>query len=188
MKRLAAHWHRMGIGAFAVVSVLALGTAAMPAQGGIAAAPPNLIRISERITTSGQPSADWLRTLKQQGFGAVVYLAPPTVADAIKEEPQIVRAQGLEFVNIPIVFSNPTAEDLDAFVRSMRGLEGKRVLVHCQVNMRASVMVFLYRTIHLKHDPATAYDAVSRVWMPEGPWKALIRQQLRGHGIDFDPF
>lgn len=176
------------IGGAACLVVLVLGSDALPAQESIPNAPPNLIRISDRLTTAGQPSAEWLRTVKQQEFDAVIYLAQPTVSDAIREEPEIVRSQGLAFVNIPIVFSNSTAGDFEAFTRTMRALEGKRVLVHCQVNMRASVLAFLYRVIHDRQDPARAYDSVSRVWTPQGPWKRLIQEQLRQNRIDFDPF
>jgi hypothetical protein len=38
------------------------------------------------------------------GGGAVIYLAPPTVPDAMAGEAEIVRRQGLEFINIPIRF------------------------------------------------------------------------------------
>jgi hypothetical protein len=48
-------------------------------------------------------------------------------------------------------------------------------------------MVFLYRAIVMKEDPRTAYDSVTRVWAPEGPWKQLILDQLRKHRIDFEP-
>lgn len=57
---------------------------------------------------------------------------------ALHRKPQIVRAQGLEFFNIPIVFSQPTADDFEAFARTMRSFEGKRVLVHCQIRSDAA--------------------------------------------------
>ena len=50
----------------------------------------------------------------------------------------------------------------------------RKVLVHCQINMRASSLVFLHRTIALKEDPRVAYEAVTAVWSPRGPWRALI--------------
>jgi hypothetical protein len=55
------------------------------------------------------------------------------------------------------------------------------------LNMRASSMVFLYRAIHLKQDPRRAYDSVTRIWVPHGPWKRLIETQLAKNGIPFDP-
>ena len=155
------------------------------AQG---AAPPNLVPINERLTTSGQPSAEWLGRLKAQGYGAVVYLAPATVSDALKDEPLIVSRQGMVFVNLPIAFDNPTEQDVQSFFALLQALSERKVLVHCQVNLRASSMVFLYRVIVGKEDPQAAFEAVSRVWQPEGAWKRLIQAQLRQHAIAFDPF
>ena len=43
-------------------------------------------------------------------------------------------------------------------------------------------MVFLYRAIVAKEDPRIAYDSVTRIWAPEGPWKQLIHDQLAGTG------
>lgn len=64
----------------------------------------------------------------------------------------------------------------------------KKVLVHCQVNMRASSMVFLYRVLRLKEPPERAYEAVEQVWSPRGAWRRLIVEQLREHGIAFEPY
>jgi protein tyrosine phosphatase (PTP) superfamily phosphohydrolase (DUF442 family) len=149
---------------------------------------PNVVPISAQLVTSGQPTAPSLATLGAQGFGAVVYLAPLSVADAVPGEAEIVRRQGLEFVNIPMPFGHPTAADFDEFVATMKRLQGRKVLVHCQVNMRASSMSFLYRVIVGGEPPETAYEAVARVWSPRGPWKALMVSQLRKAGIAFEPY
>ena len=53
--------------------------------------------------------------LAAEGFEAVIYLAPPTVSDAVKDEALIVARQGLVFVNIPIGFEHPTAKDFETF-------------------------------------------------------------------------
>ena len=149
---------------------------------------PNVVIISPRLVTSGQPSAEALSQLSTQGFGAVIYLAPPTVADAVRNEADIVRAQGLEFVNIPIPFGKPTEADFQAFVVALNRFRDRKVLVHCQVNMRASTLTFLYRVIVDGEDPAKAYDAVAGVWSPEGPWKTLLTSQLSKAGIVFEPY
>jgi protein tyrosine phosphatase (PTP) superfamily phosphohydrolase (DUF442 family) len=149
---------------------------------------PNVVEISPSLVTSGQPSASGLAGLAALGFEAVVYLAPPNVMDAVKDEAMIVGRQGLVYVNIPMDFERPTGRDFETFAGVLRGLAGRKVLVHCQVNMRASTMVFLYRTIIAKEDPRIAYDSVIKTWVPEGPWKRLIQEQLRVHKIDFEPF
>lgn len=152
------------------------------------AAPANFVEASARIATSGQPSPAWLEGLKARGFDAVVYLAPPTVSDAVRDEPLIVARQGLVFVNLPIAFDHPTSVDYETFAGIMRGLSGHRVLVHCQINLRASSMVFLYRAIARREDPQRAYEAVTSVWVPEGAWKSFIVGELKRNGIAFDPF
>lgn len=149
---------------------------------------PNVVEISSRLVTSGQPSAEALAGLKAQGFEAVIYLAPPTVADAVRDEQLIVTRQGLIFINIPILFDNPTEADFDAFSSVLSGLGNRKVLVHCQINLRASSMVFLYRAIVLKEDPRTAFEAVSGVWSPDGPWRRLIEGQLGKHKVAFELF
>lgn len=150
--------------------------------------PPNLIAIDAKLVTSGQPSAEWLATLAQQGFEAVIYLAPPTVGDAVRDEPLIVAKQGLIWANLPIRFDRPADADYESFAALLSGLRGKKVLVHCQVNMRASTLTFLYRVLAEKADPQKAWDAVSKVWTPQGPWKALMLERLRKNGVSFDPF
>lgn len=149
---------------------------------------PNVVPISASIVTSGQPTAEALAHLSEQGFKAVIYLAPPTVGDAIPDEREIVQRQGLEFVNIPIPFGKPTQADFEQFVAAMKRFSDGKVLVHCQVNMRASTMTFLYRTTVLHEAPEQAYEAVARVWSPKGPWKELIVAQLRKAQIAFEPY
>jgi len=150
--------------------------------------PPNLIPIDARLVTAGQPSAEWLATLAQQGFEAVIYLAPPTVGDAVRDEPLIVGRQGLIWANLPIRFDRPADADYEAFAALLGSLRGKKLLVHCQVNMRASTLTFLYRVIAEKVDPHKAWESVAAVWSPQGPWKALMLERLRRQGIAFDPF
>jgi len=160
------------------------------ATGGLAQSPrlsaPNLVEISPALVTSGQPSAEALGTLESRGFEAVIYLAPLTVHDAVRDEPLIVTRQGLTFVNIPINFDQPTDADFETFAGVLQGLGKRKTLVHCQVNMRASTMVFLYRAIVLKEDPQEAYKAVAGVWVPEGAWRRLIEDELQKHKISFE--
>jgi len=149
---------------------------------------PNVVAITPRLVTSGQPPAQTLAALGSQGFQAVIYLAPPTVNDAVRDEAVIVGRQGLVYANIPIRFDGPTEQDYEAFAAMLGALAERKVLVHCQINMRASSLVFLYRAIALKDDPERAYDAVARIWSPDGAWKRFIVTMLRKHGVGFEPY
>lgn len=173
---------------FAIGIVTKAVLAAEPAPASATIQAPNVVPISARLVTSGQPSAEALSRLGAQGFGAVIYLAPPTSSDAVPGEAEIVRRQGLEFINIPIEFGDPTDADFQAFIAAMDRFKDRKVLVHCQVNMRASTMTFLYRTVVGREDPVLAYESVARVWSPRGAWKRLMAEQLHKAAIDFEPF
>jgi protein tyrosine phosphatase (PTP) superfamily phosphohydrolase (DUF442 family) len=173
--------------ALALVAAPLYLTGRSVAQGTQVSAP-NLVVVSPRLVTSGQPSRSSLAALGSQGYEAVIYLAPPTVQDAVPGEAAIVEGQGLAYVNIPIRFNHPTEQDFEAFASALASLSRRKVLVHCQVNMRASSMVFLHRVIVGKEDPERAYEAVAKVWSPDGPWKRYIVAMLRRHGVRFEPY
>lgn len=116
----------------------------------------------------------------------MIYLAPFNVHDAVPDEAQILRRQSIPFVFLQIPFNQPTAEDLQRFVTAMNQFADRNVLVHCQVTMRASSMVFLYRTIINKEDPYLAFQSLEKVWVPDGVWLQFMQKQLREHGILFD--
>jgi protein tyrosine phosphatase (PTP) superfamily phosphohydrolase (DUF442 family) len=148
---------------------------------------PNPVEISPSLLTSGQPSPQALAGLGALGVQAVIYLAPSSVSDAVKNEPELLKRQGIEFVHIPIPFEAPKEEHFVAVSEALVRLREKKVLVHCQVNLRASTMVFLHRVITLKEEPTRTYEAVSRVWTPEGAWRDLVNEQLKKHKIAFQP-
>lgn len=166
----------------------AMGALALPARAqAIALHAPNVVPVGPRLLTSGQPTRQALTGLGRMGVQAVVYLAPSTVPDAIPDEPEVLRQQGIAFVHLPVPFDAPQASHAQAVSAALLRLRERKVLVHCQVNFRASTMVFLHRVIALREDPALAYEAVSRVWTPSGPWRALVLAQLQAHGLDFAP-
>lgn len=161
---------------------------ASAAQGGDSDRPAgNYIEVTPLLSVSGQPTAAQLERMKSLGFQAVVYIAPPTVGTTVKDEPFIVGKQGLLYANIPVDFGNPTQADFDAFTRLLDGWKEKKVYVHCQVNMRGSVFVFLHRVIHDKVPPDQAYEIVRRIWVPDKVWRTFLMDTLKRHGITFDP-
>jgi protein tyrosine phosphatase (PTP) superfamily phosphohydrolase (DUF442 family) len=149
---------------------------------------PNFTALSPNLATSGQPTAKALATLGVHGFQAVVYLAPSTVASAVKEEPDLLAGQGIEFVHIPIPFEAPDESHLKALSAALNRLRERKVLVHCEISMRASTLVFLYRVIELKEAPSAAYEAVAGIWSPRGPWRRLMVEQLARNHIAFEPY
>jgi len=149
---------------------------------------PNAVTISPHLVTSGQPGAKALASLREEGFSAVIYLVPPNAPDAVPREAEILREQGIAFAQVPIQWERPTDADYDAFAAAMKRFAGGKVLVHCQINLRASSMTFLYRAIALREPPEKAYESVAGVWSPNAVWKRYIAAQLARASVAFEPY
>ena len=145
----------------------------------------NHVVVDERLHTSGQPAAAVLETLAARGFDTVVNLAPATVQGAVPEERDLLEGSGVTYVNVPVDFRNPTYADFELFSDSLGQARDGQVLVHCQVNARASMFTFLYRVVHEGVPPAEAYELVKQVWTPVEPWALFGEDVLKRHGIDF---
>jgi protein tyrosine phosphatase (PTP) superfamily phosphohydrolase (DUF442 family) len=159
---------------------------AVPAAQVAGIVAPNVRVVSPLLVTAGQPDRASLQRLKAEGYAAVISLSPDNARDVVPDQAGILAAQGVEFVHIPIPWQAPEAKHLEAMADAMQRLKGKKVLVHCQMNMRASAVTFLYRTIHEKEEPAKAWSDVKALWTPNEQWAGFIDEQLRRHGISFD--
>lgn len=166
----------------ASASEVAPAPAPAPVAGIVA---PNTLVVSPRLVTAGQPTRESLARLKAEGYDAVISFAPGDAPDAVPDEGAILAAQHIEFVHIPIPWTKPEAAHLDAMASAMKRLQGRKVLVHCQKNMRASAMTFLYRAVHAREDPAVAWSDVKKIWTPKDQWKAYVDAELARGGIAF---
>ena len=146
----------------------------------------NYVAATERLHTAGQPDAATLATLGEQGFELVVNLAPPTNQGAVADEGKLVAEDGPTYVNIPVSWQQPTYEDFELFSAVMNGARDRKVLVHCQLNMRASAFTFLYRVIHEDVPPEEAMKALRAVWIPRDQWATFTADVLARHNVDFE--
>jgi len=141
----------------------------------------NVQRLGPHLVLSGQPDAASLASLREkESIEAVIYLAPSSSRGAIAEEPALLARQGIEFVHIPVPWDKPEAQHLQAFRAAMDRLKGRRILVHCQANYRASAMTYVWRVLDDKADPTQALRDLQAMWTPAGPWKTLIDGALAG--------
>jgi protein tyrosine phosphatase (PTP) superfamily phosphohydrolase (DUF442 family) len=138
----------------------------------------NYVAVSPTIGTAGAPRHDQLEAVAAAGYRTVINLAPPGALGTLADESDAVARLGLHYANVPVDFSRPTAEDYVRFAALMRTHADERVFVHCQINLRASSFVFLYRVLELGDDPDRAYDDVLRVWQPAPQWRSFIRVML----------
>jgi len=167
-------------------ALLALSIATSAAAFGQAPLGVNYVAATDRIHTAGQPDAATLAKLGEQGFELVVNLAPPGNQGAVAEEGKLVSEHGPAYVNIPVNWQKPTLDDFELFSAVMNGARDRKVLVHCQLNMRASAFTFLYRVIHEHVPPEEAMTALRAVWIPRDQWATFTADVLAKHDIDFE--
>ncbi len=178
---------------FRVVSLAGLGllVAAVTCfadekQGGSAPGPVNRVDISEFLSTSGQPAADYFSVLADEGFEMVVNLAPPQSHGSLPDEGALVAGRGLIYVNIPVDWDHPDPALFEFFGKLLDDNPTRKTLVHCQVGFRASTFTFLYRVLYLQQSADEALEAVHQVWVPNDTWTAFANALLAENGSDFE--
>jgi uncharacterized protein (TIGR01244 family) len=137
----------------------------------------NVREVDDRLITSGQPTEDQLRAVAAAGIDTVVNLAPHDAGNALPDEPGLVRALGMAYRHVPVVFANPTEEDFADFEQVMAGLPPEsRTLLHCAANFRVSAFYGLYAVKHLGWSVEQAEAFRAPIW--EGSdypvWEAFI--------------
>jgi uncharacterized protein (TIGR01244 family) len=137
----------------------------------------NFLRIDDQLATSGMPQPADFAALRQASFDVVINLALPTSDNALPNEGELVSAQGMTYVHIPVKFDAPQPADFEQFTRVMDACAGQRVFVHCAANMRVSAFVFLHRVRHGADRTAVESD-LTRIWQPDGVWRDFMNQRL----------
>jgi protein tyrosine phosphatase (PTP) superfamily phosphohydrolase (DUF442 family) len=141
----------------------------------------NFRAIGDKLGTAGQPTEAQLRAVSESGFEAVINLALPTSDKALANEGSIVTGLGMAYVQIPVDFKVPTAQDFRAFCRVMDAFDDRPVFVHCAANMRVSAFVFLHRVLHERVSPAEAERDLHAIWQPDQIWSRFIEDQLKSN-------
>lgn len=134
--------------------------------------------ISDRLATSGQPTVPEFSHIYRAGYRLVLNLAPPNAANAIPAEEQIVTALGMEYLNIPVAWDNPTPENFDRFCDVLGSRSERPIFVHCAMNMRVSAFVFLYRHLILGISQPEARESMESIWQPNAVWQKFIANEI----------
>lgn len=143
----------------------------------------NYREYSRVFASAGQPSREQFELLKNEGFERVVYIAFANSKGAIPDEDLVVKALGMDYAQVPVIWETPARSDFEAFAAVMQSAPEKKTLLHCQANYRASAFAFLYRVLYLYVPLAEAKSDMNTVWNPDGAWRKLIFELLEENGI-----
>lgn len=131
-------------------------------------------RVDERLSTGGHFVDGGLAEIKSQGVEVIIDLRdkpPPGQSQKLAD-------LGIEYINIPVVWTSPERVDFELFSDAMSKHGGDNVLVQCQANYRASAMTFLYRVLVEQIPEAEASKDLHAVWEPSGRWAEYMSEIL----------
>ncbi len=138
------------------------------------------------FASAGQPTREQFSAIKDSGYERVINIAFSNIGTGIPEEDQIVKGLGMDYLQIPVDFANPTIRDFNAFADAMRREPEMKTLLHCQVNARATAFSFLYRVIYQDAPVSIAKASMNSVWQPNAVWRDFIFEVLEANGKSHD--
>ncbi len=136
------------------------------------------LEVKPDIYTGGQPTEKQILQLGEAGFNILINLATTTSPNAIPNEQEIALSSGMAYVHIPVEWNNPTKSDLLKFFLMFDQHRGFKTFVHCVLNMRVSVFIFLYRVIVDREDRDSCWMDVMKIWEPDDVWQTFIDTML----------
>lgn len=135
----------------------------------------NYHSIEHLFETSGQPNAYQLRLIAQNGYDAVINLAPNSVLEgSVISEAEILTTNNVKYIHIPVNFNNPTTDDFLLFVKSLNENKDKKIWIHCAANMRVSAFVYKYRRDVLGLDEKKIIEDMKLIWTPNRIWSNFL--------------
>ena len=143
----------------------------------------NYIKINEKISTSGQPTAKQFEKIAEEGYEIVINLAVAHSEGKIENEDDIVTSLGMNYVHIPVEFLEPTVKNLKDFVEMLSSFSNKKVWIHCIMNYRVSAFMYVYHKYILK----TPFDNINldvfEEWSPDEKWQEIMKTKPEELGL-----
>lgn len=137
----------------------------------------NYYKVPDLFETSGQPNNKQLLSIANDGFEAVINLAPNTIIEGrIINEEDILRSNNVDYIHIPVDFNNPLDEDFNKFITALEQNKHKKIWVHCAANMRVSAFVFKYRRDVLSLSPKNIEEDLKAIWIPNKTWSSFLER------------
>jgi protein tyrosine phosphatase (PTP) superfamily phosphohydrolase (DUF442 family) len=135
-------------------------------------------KVNDQLITGGQPSEEDLRAVAEQGFRAVINLAPISPRYSLADEEGLVRSLGMHYYHIPVEWDHPTAGDFSSFETLLQAQPAEKTFIHCAANFRVSAFYSLYAQKHLGWSQAQADAFRASIWQgSDYPiWEAFIGQ------------
>lgn len=139
------------------------------------------LKVTEGISSAGQPDKNELSALCRCGFEVVINLGVDNADYALKFEREFVENSGMEYIHIPVTFDEPMHEDYKEFKLAMNRYKNNRVFVHCAENKRVSVFLAIYFIQEYDWNEAQAIKMINKIWQPNPCWDEFFKGEIQNH-------
>ena len=138
----------------------------------------NYIKVSDTISTSGQPLKKQFKKIAKEGFEVIINLGLNTHPEALQDEDKIVSKHGMIYFHIPISWEEPEIDRLKLFLILLESLqkENKKVFIHCIKNYRVSVFIYKYKKDILKQKNVKL--VAPKEYKPNKVWKKVVKEKI----------
>jgi uncharacterized protein (TIGR01244 family) len=106
----------------------------------------NFLQVTPEFCTGGQPRPQHYVELKNRGVKAVLNLRTPGEHRA-EEEKAAVEAAGLKYFNIPVNYRQPSAADVDTFLKLTDDEANRPMFIHCTAAIRVGAFWLIRRVL-----------------------------------------
>lgn len=138
----------------------------------------NYLEIKPWLGTAGMPTLEQLKIIADRGYQSIINLALDQSPGAIVDEGFHVSQLGMKFFHIPVIWEQPKVSQFTSFSSLLKQLDGEKIFVHCVLNMRVSVFVYLYRVLQIKEPPQEVQKDMLKIWEPDLVWQAFIDEVI----------
>ena len=126
------------------------------------------------LATAGQPAPDDFEKIRAAGFDAVVNLSTPTARNYVADEARRALDAGLTYAHLPVDCGQLQPVQYEVVRGVLASLAGRRVLLHCAGNVKASAMAHIFRTRELGETASALRDRLRTQDWHEPKWYAYF--------------
>lgn len=141
-----------------------------PATASTQELPPirNFLQVNPDFCTGGQPRLEHFAKLKADGVKAVLNLRTPGEHRAAEEQAAVEKA-GMKYFNIPVVYTAPTNEQVDEFLRLTDDAANRPMFIHCTAAIRVGAFWMIRRALRDGMSPDAALEDAKKVGLANSP-------------------
>ena len=141
----------------------------------------NYLYYHDKLSSSGMPTAEQMKSVAEAGVQLVINLAPHDVPNAIPNETELVESLGMIYINIPVNWNTPNEDGLNIFMDAMDANMDKKIHVHCEANFRASAFITMHRILRSGWNAEDAFTVMHTIWDEDAypVWKMFIENAIQ---------